>query len=96
MSSLVYMLLELPLLVSNRPAQECQTGTWTERGYNPPAGRQGAEQLDLCPGYYIRLLQRGTPLPDASFPARQRLLLQGHLLSSLRPPLSDRASSVSK
>lgn len=39
---------------SHRPAQECsQTGTWTESGYNPPAGRQGAKQLDVCPGYKL-------------------------------------------
>lgn len=52
--SLAYMLLESPLLVSHRPAQECsQTGTWTKCGYNPPAGRQRTEQLDLCLAYEL-------------------------------------------
>lgn len=50
--TLAYMLLESPLLVLHRPAQEySQTGTWTECGYNPPARVEGSEQLDLCPVY---------------------------------------------
>lgn len=48
------VLLEYLQLVIHWPAKDCcQTGTWTECGYNPPVGRQRAKQLDECPGYKL-------------------------------------------